>query len=145
MTRRAVLAFASLLGIAACSAPERISVAHAWLRLPAPGLTVAAGYFDIINRTATTIDLIGATSDAAGSIEMHAESHDGAMMQMRQLDRVTLAPKQTVSFSPGGTHLMLIRFGGVTSDRIPITLLFSDGSRQTVPFEVRTLTGESPP
>jgi periplasmic copper chaperone A len=144
VTRRAVLAFALLLGLAACDASEPISVTHAWLRLPAPGLAVAAGYFDIVNRTATQLDLIGATSDAAGAIEMHAESLDGDVMQMRQLDRVALPPKQTVSFSPGGTHLMLLRFAGVTSRPIPITLLFSDGSRQTVPFEVRTLTGDAP-
>ena len=103
MTRRISFVFAVLLGIAACDASEPIAVTHAWVRLPAPGLSVAAGYFDIVNRSTTPIALIGATSDAARSIEMHAESHDGDVMQMRQLDSVVLAPEQTVSFSPGGT------------------------------------------
>ena len=143
MTRRISFAFAVLLGIAACDASEPIAVTHAWVRLPAPGLSVAAGYFDIVNRSATPIALIGATSDAARSIEMHAESHDGDVMQMRQLDSVALAPEQTVSFRPGGTHLMLIGYTGETSDAIAISLRFSDGSQQKVSFEVRTLTGES--
>jgi periplasmic copper chaperone A len=142
---RAVLALAAMLGVAACNPSEPIGVTNAWLRPPAPGLAVAAGYFDIINRTATSIDLVGARTDAAGSIEMHTASHDGGMMQMRQLDKVALAPKQTVSFTPGGTHLMLFEFVGVTSKQIPITLLFSDGSQRTASFEVRTLTGESTP
>ena len=144
MSRSIAFVLAVLLGTVACgAAQEPIAVTDAWVRVPAPGLSVAAGYFDIVNRTATPIDLIGASSDAAGSIEMHTESHDGELMQMRQLDVVALAPKQTVSFTPGGTHLMLLGYGGVTSTTIPITLRFSDGSQQTVSFEVRTLTGES--
>jgi periplasmic copper chaperone A len=143
VSRRSLFALALVLGTVACNAPrEPIEVTHAWVRLPAPGLSVAAGYFDISNRSDTPIGLIGASSDAANSIELHTESHDGEMMQMRQLEAVALAPKQTVSFSPGGTHLMLLGYSGVTSNKIPITLRFSDGSQQTVSFEVRTLTGE---
>ncbi len=145
MKQRVVFVWAALLAVTACGPSEPIAVKDAWLRPPAPGLAVAAGYFDIVNRTATSIDLVGARTDAAGSIEMHTESHEGDMMQMRQLDKVALAPNQTVSFSPGGSHLMLFEFTGVTSKQIPITLLFSDGSQRTVSFDVRTLTGESPP
>jgi copper(I)-binding protein len=39
---------------------------------------------------------------------------------------------------------MLLGMREVTSGAVPITLLFSDGSQQTVSFEVRTLTGEKP-
>jgi periplasmic copper chaperone A len=143
VSRRIVFVLAILLGAVACGAESKpIAVTDAWICLPAPGLSVAAGYFDIVNRTATPIDLIGASSDAAASIEIHTELHDGEVMQMRQLDVVALAPKQTVSFTPGGTHLMLLGYSGVTSITIPITLRFSDGSQQTVSFEVHTLTGE---
>jgi copper(I)-binding protein len=144
MIRRNALALVVAWGIAACGASEPISVTHAWVRLPAPGLSVAAGYFDVVNRTTTPIELVGARSDVARSIEMHTESHAGETMQMRQLESVVLAPEQVVSFSPGGTHLMLLGIGEVTSGAVPITLRFSDGSQQTVSFEVRTLTGERP-
>ena len=145
MTHRAALAIAAMLLAAACTPSESLSVTNAWLRPPAPGLTVAAGYFDIVNRAATPIDIVGARTDAAGSIQIHTGSGDGEMMQMRRLDNVTLAPQQTVSFGPGGMHLMLFQFTGTASKQIPITLLFSDGSQRTVPFDVRTLTGESSP
>lgn len=144
MIRRTAFALVVALGIAACGASEPIAVTHAWIRLPAPGLSVAAGYFDVINQTATPIELVAASSEVARSIEMHTESHDGGTMQMRQVDSVALTPQQTVSFSPGGTHLMLLGMRQVTSGAVPITLLFSDGSRKTVSFEVRTLTGEKP-
>src|SRR4030095_17248743 len=108
-------ALGSLLGFfwgaAACDAGEPpIAVTHAWIRRPAPGLSVAAGYFDIVNRNATPIELVSASSDAARSIEMHTESHDGEVMQMRQLDAVGLPPNPTVSFTPRGTHPMLLRY-----------------------------------
>jgi copper(I)-binding protein len=144
MMRRVALAFVAALGLAACGESQPIAITHAWIRLPAPGLSVAAGYFDVVNRTATPMELVGASSEVAQSVEMHAESHGGETMQMRRLDSITLAPKQTVSFSPGGTHLMLLGMREVTSGAVPITLLFSDGSQQTVSFEVRTLTGEKP-
>jgi copper(I)-binding protein len=142
---RHLAAIAAMLLTAACAPSEPLTVTDAWLRPPAPGLSVAAGYFDIVNRTGTPIDMVGARSDAAASIEIHTESGDGEMMQMRQLDRVTLAPQQTVSFAPGAMHLMLFKFTGATSRQIPITLLFSDGSQRRVQFDVRTLTGESSP
>lgn len=144
MTRRTAVALVLALGIAACGASEPIAVTHAWIRLPASGLSVAAGYFDVVNRTAMPIELVGASTDVARSIEMHTESQTGETMEMRQLDSVALAPEQTVSFSPGGTHLMLLGMREVTSGAVPITLRFSDGSQQTVSFEVRTLTGERP-
>ena len=131
--------------LAACSPSEPISITGAWLRPPAPGLEVAAGYFDIVNRGDTSVDLVGAHGDALGSIEIHTETHDGDMMQMRRLDKVELPPGQTVRFSPGGTHLMLFGFVGVTSPHVPLTLQFSDGSKRVVEFEMRSLTGESTP
>lgn len=145
MRHRAAFTIVATLLAAACAPSEPLTVTNAWLRPPAPGLAVAAGYFDIVNRTATPVDLVGARSDMAESIEMHKESGDGEMMQMRQLEKVTLAPQQTVSFAPGATHLMLLKFTGATSKQIPITLLFSDGSQRTVAFDVRALTGENSP
>jgi hypothetical protein len=131
--------------MAACSPSDPIAISGAWLRPPAPGLQVAAGYFDVVNRGKTSIDLVAAHSDASRAIEIHTETRDGDVMQMRQLATVALPPGETVSFRPGGTHLMLLGFSGVTSSRVPITLQFSDGSQRVVPFEVRTLTGESAP
>jgi len=125
----------------ACTPADPIDISHAWLRAPAPGLSVAAGYFDIVNRGNTPIELIGARCESAGPIEIHTHVHDGDVMQMRQLKTVALPPGHTVSFTSGGLHLMVFGFNDVTSNPIPITLLFSDASQRTVAFEVRKLNG----
>jgi periplasmic copper chaperone A len=133
---------AFVFSLAACTHEDPIVVSGAWLRPPAPGLQVAAGYFDIVNRGDKSIDLVGAASDVAGAVEIHSQTHEGDVMQMRRLDKLTLEPGQTTTLAPGGTHLMLLRFAGVTSHQIPITLTFSDGTQRVVWFEVRTLSGE---
>lgn len=129
----------------ACTPAEPISVTNAWIRLPAPGTAVAAGYFDIANRADTPIVLIGARSTAAPTIEMHTTEHDGDLLRMRRLEKVELPAGANVSFAQGGHHLMLLHFSGVTTGAVPVTLLFADGSDLTVPFELRTVTGATPP
>jgi periplasmic copper chaperone A len=144
--RTAAMRAALLFGVAltACTPSAPISVDNAWVRAPAPGLDVAAGYLDIVNHGAAAVDLIGARTDAA-RIELHTHIHAGDMMQMRKVDAVTLPPGETVAFAPGGRHLMLFDFRAVTSNRIPITLLFSDTTQQTVLFEIRTASGATQP
>lgn len=139
--QRQLLAVCLVLGMNACAPSEPISVTNAWIRMPVPGNSVAAGYFDIVNRSGTLVTLIGARSIAASSIEMHTIQYDGELMQMRQLARVELPEGTTVSFMPTGRHLMLLQFVDVTTPAIPVTLLFSDATELTVPFELRSATG----
>ena len=146
MTYRSILLLLALaLCATACTPADPINVSNAWLRAPAPGLSVAVGYFDVVNRGNIPIELVGARSDFNGAIEIHTHVHDGDMLQMRQLDTVALPPEQTVSFTSGGLHLMVFAFNSVTSNPLPITLLFSDGSQRTVAFEVRKLNGANQP
>ena len=137
-------ALAALICFAAACAPkDPIDVRNAWVRAPAPGLAVAGGYLDVTNAGPATIALTGASSPAAGTIEIHTETHDGDMMQMRRIESLPIPSGQTVSLAPGGTHLMLLQYNGAAS-RVPVTLTFSDGSRRDVEFEVRAPDGGRP-
>ena len=134
--QRLVLCFVLLVN--ACAPSEPIIVTNAWIRAPVPGTATAVGYFDILNRSGTSIALVGVRSTATATIEMHTTQHDGELMQMRQLDRVDLPEGTAVSFAAGGRHLMLPRFGDVTTPSIPVTLVFSNASELTVQFELRS-------
>jgi copper(I)-binding protein len=125
----------------ACSHPAPLTVSDAWIRSPAPGGQTAAGYFKLANHTAKPLVLTGAESDACASIEMHTTEHDGTTMRMRPLDRVEVPPGGTITFEPGGRHLMLLHYTGVTTPTTDVTLQFEDGTRLRVPFEVRSLIG----
>ena len=145
VTQRTAAMLLAAFCAAACAPADPIAVSNAWVRAPAPGLDVAAAYFDIVNHGHAPIELIGARSSTARAIEIHTHIQDGDLMQMRKLDTVALGRDATVSFAAGGQHLMLLGFGVVTSNRIPITLLFSDATQRTVMFEMRTASGATQP
>jgi periplasmic copper chaperone A len=127
--------------LSACSGSPPTTVTDAWVRAPAPGADTAAGYFTITNHRTVPIELLGADSAACAAIEMHTTEYDRGTLKMRRLERIELAPNSTLSFAPGGRHLMLLGFAGVTSKTIAVTLHFSDGSQLGAPFDVRSLTG----
>ena len=90
---------------------------NAWVRPPVAGRTVTAAYCDVTNRGDRPLDIIGFTTDHPGlRVEIHESTEDGGMMRMRRLAHVTIPAKATVSFAPGGRHLMLFGFDGSASE-----------------------------
>lgn len=90
----------------AAEAGSGIRVANAWVRASAVTGRPAAGYMTITaGKSGDT--LLGASSPSAARIEMHESMmHDG-MMMMTSLKSVPVAANGSVSFAPGGKHLML--------------------------------------
>lgn len=120
------------LTVAGCSAPPKLSVDGAWVRLSAVPGGPAAAYFTL-HGGARDATLVNVTSDVSVRSEMH-ESATGArgMTGMRPLSSVAVPAEATVAFSPGGRHVMLfninpgIKPGG---HRVRLTLTFADGRR----------------
>ena len=100
---------ALLLIFAGHLAAAEVRVEDARIRALLPGQNKTAGYFDIINDGPQPVTLVGASSAAAGAIEFHRSIHDGDMVRMRRVEKVVIAPAETVRFQPGGLHLMLFR------------------------------------
>ena len=122
---RAVVVGLLAILVAACddggrarqSSESPLEFDNAWIRAPVAGRTVTAAYCDVTNRGDTPIDIIGFATDHAGlRVEIHESTEDGGMMRMRRLARVTIPAKATVSFAPGGKHLMLFGFDGSASE-----------------------------
>lgn len=57
---------------------------------------------------------------------------------MEQVLQLELEPSQTVNFAPGSYHLMLMkRLGSLAiGEEVSVTLLFADGARLPVTFQV---------
>ena len=108
---------------------------NAWVRGPLAGRTVTAAYCDIANFGDRPVDIIGFDSDHPGlRVEIHESTEHGGMMQMRRLARVTIPAKATVSFAPGGKHLMLFGFDGSAE----VTLAATLESGETIPVVFAT-------
>jgi hypothetical protein len=129
-----------MLLLASCSyEPEETTspqVTDAWIRKPIPPLDKTAGYFRITNRSGEKIVLTGASSSVAHAIEFHETLKVDDMMRMRRVKEIELGPGETLSFAPGGKHLMIFGFKAITSP-VYIELRFAAGQTLEVPFEMR--------
>jgi copper(I)-binding protein len=100
-----------------------------------PGQETTAGYLTIQNPGTKPIALVSVTSPSARVIELHVMKTEDGMMTMRQVQRMEIAPREQVSFEPGGAHLMLIGFA--SRNEIELRLVFDDGSVVTTKAPVR--------
>lgn len=144
---RSLVALLFSLAIASCGAPSttptqaaaELSVTQAWAAPTPAGVDVSAGYLNISNDTASEDRLLSATSPRAERVEIHEMSMDGAVMRMRQVETLSIAPGQRVELAPGGMHLM---FYGVNEpfaegQDIPLQLTFETGGIVDVSLPVR--------
>lgn len=115
-------------------AETEVAIDDAWIRGARPGSTVAAGYCTITNATAVSVTIVEFVGP--GRVEMHETETTDGVSRMRPLERLTVAPGQTVNLAPGGKHLMLYDFDPVV-DQTTLNAVLSDGSSLPVTFEVR--------
>jgi copper(I)-binding protein len=136
-----VVVFALTTVLAACStAGGEVTATDAWART-SMGMDRAGAAYVVLTNDSTTADaLIGATSPAAATVEIH-ETTAGAsgMTGMQPVDALELPAGATVTLEPGGYHLMLI---DLTADlevgqEIELTLDFETAPDLTVTAEVR--------
>jgi periplasmic copper chaperone A len=127
------------LAIVACSeaVPKQQQIEQAWVRLPAVAGNPAAAYFTI--RGGSVADrLMSVSSPLAVRAELHDMSmeggastgSEGSMMKMAAIEGgVELAKNATISFAPGGKHVMLFDVSPQASAgrKIPLNFAFASG------------------
>jgi copper(I)-binding protein len=94
------------------------------------------------------VRVLGAESEIADKVEIHAMSMDGGVMRMRPLtDGLDVPAGGQVELKPSGMHLMLIGLKRplVESETIAITLLFDGGVRLEAKLTVEALGGTHGP
>jgi copper(I)-binding protein len=97
----------SLFLLTACDTliPQGVGVRDAWMRPAAQGDNGAAY---LLIRSAEADEILGASSDAAETVEIHESTMTGDVMEMHHSPSVPLGPREWVAFEPGGLHVMLI-------------------------------------
>ncbi|HEY1325610.1 MAG TPA: copper chaperone PCu(A)C [Casimicrobiaceae bacterium] len=124
-----------------------LHIDHPYARAMPPGARTAAAYLGIENRGRDADALQSASTPRAASVELHTMSSEGGMMRMREVKEVALPPGRTVTFGPGGLHIMLVdpnpplRKG----DRVPLTLTFARAGTVTVQLDVEAMTAQMHP
>ncbi len=109
-----------------------ISVKNATLRLPAPGQTKGAAFFDIVNNGGAD-QLLSASSPISPHVELHTHLHEDGMMKMRQVSSVKIQGQQTTHFKSGGLHVMLFDVSIPDNTKsVPITLTFARSGEKRI-------------
>ncbi len=153
----AALVAAIALSTAACSgseepaeqaanpdAPEGISVTNARLMLPPVSGNPAAIYFDIANNSDREVMIRAASVEGAGSAMLHTTATWNLQTDMQEVFQQPVPAGETVSFEPGGLHVMVSDLGetmtpGSTAE---VTLTFVGGDKVSFPAEVRAAGDE---
>lgn len=114
-------------------------VEGAWARVSPMIERAGAAYMVIRSQSAADDALIGATSPAAGVVEMHRTEADASgMMTMHPVPEIPLPASGSADLAPGGYHLMLIDLVQplVEGTDVELVLTFRSGAVVTVQARV---------
>jgi copper(I)-binding protein len=147
--RNALALALGLAGLAAASAavanPATClpKVEQAWIRAAPPGATMLAGYAEVRNDCREPFILTGAKAADFVMAQVHESRIENGSSRMLHAKRTTLPAGGTLSFAPGGYHLMLMhpRKAMPEGTVVKLELLLEDG--RSVPAEL-TVRKEAP-
>ena len=134
-----ILIIAVILLSACAPSNGGLTVNETWARPTSKGENGAA-YFVIENGTDVDDALISASTDVASTAEAHTSMMDDqGVMSMQMQEAVQVPAGKSVTFKPGGLHIMLIDLKQdlKVGDTFTLTLQFEKTSKITVQVEVR--------
>jgi len=125
-----------------------VKVSDAWSRATAPGQD--AGMVQAVITSKKDAKLVGASSKACASVELHSMVTEGGMMKMRQVEAIDLPAGEAVDFGAQGYHLMLIGLKKPLKEgkKVAVTLQLrqADGKMKKVKVsaKIRSMTDSKP-
>jgi periplasmic copper chaperone A len=129
-------------GLPAAAAESGLELSGAYMQTTIPSRP-AAGYFTLKNSGDVDRVLVGASSPGCGSLMLHKTESVNGMETMLHVASIPVPSHQSVTFAPGGFHLMCMspsesmKPGG----SVPVTLTFEGGVSLTSDFSVRAAGG----
>ena len=122
-----------------------VTVRDAWTRATVPAQKVAGIYFDL--ESSTDARLVGVKTGLTDAAEIHTMSMEDGVMRMREISVVELPAGKSVSFKPGGYHVMLFDLPRQlqAGEQFALELVVEDANSQrsevAVTVQVRNLDG----
>lgn len=140
-------------GLAAllCSLPAQardVEVSEAWSRATAPGQE--NGMVQLVITSKQAAQLVGASSPACNTVELHSMVNEGGMMRMRQVEAIDLPAGAAMDMGAQGYHLMLMGLKKPLKEgaKVEVTLRLrrADGKERKVKTRarVRSMTEGKP-
>lgn len=132
-----------LLATPAVAAGPAVTVSHQWMRFLTPQIP-AAGYFTLYNGSGQPAVLTGAASPDCGQLMLHRSEMKNGMASMHMVPDIVVPPHGSVTFQPGGYHLMCMSPAATLrpGHTVPVSLRFKDGPAMAVNFPVYGAKGK---
>lgn len=127
---------------------SEIKIEQAWTRVTPKGVPVGGGFLKIRNTGSAADRLIAATFPLAGRVEIHKTSMVKGVMQMRHMEKgIVIKPGETVTFKPGGLHLMfmMLKQPIAMGQKLSGSLTFEKAGKIVVEFAVAPMGSPRPP
>lgn len=122
-----------------------LQVENGWMRATAPGQSVGGGYLTVANHGADD-RLVGASSPASSSVELHTMSMENNVMRMREVPSVDVPAGKTLELRPSGLHLMFIDLKAPlrAGETVPLKLRFERAGEIAVSIRVEAMGATGP-
>ena len=119
-----------LLALCSFLTQAEIVISDGSIRLLPPGTPNTSAYFQIENKGSKDVFLVGASSEISDTLELHNHIMKGEVMKMVQQEQVRIPAGESVSFEPGGLHVMVFGLKAPLSEKqkVTINLLTQDGA-----------------
>ena len=115
------------LPVAGANAGEgQLEVTGAWSRATVGSSAPGVVYLTIENHSPQADRLLSLSTPIARHASLHQTIREGGMMHMRSVEQLEIPPGSSVSFEPGGLHVMLmgLRSSIEAGDHFPLTIRF---------------------
>ena len=118
-----------------------LTIKQGYLREVPPGQMMSAAFMQLTNNSAQSITLVGGSSPAVKSIEVHSHTMIDGVMKMRKLPGLEIEAGETVILKPGGLHIMFIGLKRrlEKGNNFNFKLKFNNGDTQDVSLPIKSL------
>lgn len=116
---------------------SQIQIEQCWIRL-LPAHLPSAGYFALQNNGEKVIELKAATTPSYQQVMLHQTNEVDGMTKMQMAKKIEIPAKGTLTFEPGGFHIMFEKPTSTlkVGETMQLKLLFSDGQTVTTNCKV---------
>lgn len=113
------------------------------VQLPAVAGRPGVAYFNLSNGSGPARKLAGVHVDGVDRTEMHETKQENGISKMGQVKEVALEPGKTLSFAPGGYHVMLFDIDPAlkASGTTEVTLTLDNGDKISAKATIRSVGG----
>jgi copper(I)-binding protein len=146
MKTRFCIASVLFATLSTAAVAQSVDVKDAWARSTVQGQKATGAFMKLTAKDGAK--LVGASSPAAGVVEVHEMKMEGDVMKMRAIPGgLDLPAGKAVELKPGGYHVMLMDLKAplAKDTTVPLTLVFKDAKGVESKVELKVPVSTTPP